>query len=122
MIYGIIIFLVTLIIDLATDYRLWLKYRNVNRPNGSVNHTVGGALRLAMLALSIIFLGWWAIPMVLFVYWILFPGIFNLLIRQDWDYVGNTAYLDKLERKYPVITYIRYGGAILSIILYIYAR
>lgn len=115
--YGIAIFFVTIIVDLWTDYRLW--YNNIHRSKESVNHVVGGAIRTAALVLSVVFLGWWSIPMVLFVYWSLMDTIFGMLIGHKYPFLGTSSMLDLLQRQYPFLVYVKYVGAILGIILYI---
>lgn len=116
MIWGVAIFFVTIIVDLWTDYRLW--YKNIHRSKESVNHVVGGALRTAALVLSVIFLGWWSIPMVLFVYWALFDTVYGSLIGHKWPFIGTSSMLDILQRQYPILIFIKYAGAVGFTVLY----
>ena len=109
MIYGILILILTIGVDLITDVNLYYK-------KGKVNHVRGAALRLICLAPASYLMGWQFIPLILFAYWILFEGFYNLLIGQKWNYVGETARIDKLQRKYPVIYWLKYIGLAGSII------
>jgi hypothetical protein len=111
-IYGIIIWLLTLIIDLWTDYRLYLKYRNTVRPKGYGNHVRGALLRVIPLAVASFFAKWLS-PVLLFGYWILFNGFYNILTGQKWFRKGTTAKLDKL----PV--WVPYVGLAVSAITYV---
>lgn len=111
MIYGIIIWLITLVIDLWTDYRLYLKYRNAVRPKGSVNHVRGAVLRCIAFIPMCYFAGWFS-PVLLFAYWVGFNGGINTLMGQKWFRKGTTAKLDKL----PV--WVPYVGLVASVILW----
>jgi hypothetical protein len=83
------------------------------------NHFIGGAAVLVVIAVCSLLGGWLSIPMWLFCWWALFDPAYAKSIHQKWNYIGTTAWLDKLQSTYPVITYIKFGGAIISIILYI---
>ena len=108
-----------LIIDLVTDYQLWLKYRNEVKPEGSVKHKYGFWLRVAGLAPAMILGRWFLSPVIGFLYWHLFDGLYNLLTGENWFRIGTTAGTDTAQRKYPVITWLKYIGLIGSIIFFI---
>lgn len=111
MIYGIAIYALTIVVDLFTDVRLWYK-------DQKVNHFRGAALRLIGLIPACWLIGWAVIPLALFLYWILFEGMYNVLIGQKWWYIGETAKIDKLQRKYPAIKILKYVLLIFSILFY----
>lgn len=104
MIYGIIIWLITLVIDLWTDVRLWYKKKKVN-------HVRGALLRLLGLIPACYFAKWFA-PVLLFAFWISFNGFYNILTGQKWFRKGTTAKLDKL----PV--WVPYVGLVASVIVW----
>lgn len=122
MIYGIVLFVITLAIDLATDYRRWLR-------RTAVNHTRGVWLRLIGLIPAGVLLSVaegqiqpqiWAVPSAMFfTYWVLFNGIFALLIGQNWGYVGDTSAMDRWERKNRWFGPVKYILAIGFNILYL---
>lgn len=114
MIHAFAIFTLTLVIDLFTDVRRYYD----SKP---INHARGAALRLLGLVPACILGGWVFIPFAFFGYWVLFNGLYNVFIGQDWWYVGGKSNLDKVERKYPAITWAKYILFIGSIILLIYA-
>lgn len=105
-----------MLLDLATDYRLFLKRK-------PIDHTQGFILRLIGLTPSIIFLpgniiygalmeGAW--------YLILFNGLFGIAIGQNFFYIGNTSTLDKAMRKIGVWAYvIQYTVCILFTALFL---
>lgn len=110
-----------LTIDVVTDYKLWLKYRNTVKPEGSVKHKYGFWLRAIGLAPAMILGYWFLSPVIAFAYWHLFDGILNVLMGESWFRIGTTAGTDTAQKKYPVITWLKYIGLVASIILYIYA-
>lgn len=115
MIWGVIIFIVTLAVDLWTDVRLYFKKKKVN-------HFRGAALRLIGLVPACWLMGWISAPMLFFAYWVLFQGLYNKLIGKEWDFVGTTAKLDRFERKNPWFKWVRYAGLIISIAIYVKFR
>lgn len=115
MIYGIIIFFVMLGLKLAVDVKLY-QSRKVN------NHKLGPALVFIGLIICSYLAGWLSTPMWFFGWWVLFDGFYNILIGQPWLRVGETAWLDRMQRKYHGLPWLKYTMAILSIILYIYAN
>lgn len=115
MILAVVIFAATLAIDLFTDVRRYYQRREVN-------HARGVVLRLFGLVPACIFGGWYFIPVALLGYWVLFNGLYNVLTGREWFYKGQTAYLDKLERKHPWIVPVKYALFIASIIFYVLVR
>jgi hypothetical protein len=110
---------VVLIANVIVDYIQWERDRNKIKPKGSVKHGIELAIRCVLLTPSII-LGWWSLSLLIaFGYWVAFDFLFNVVTRQNIFRVGTTANGDKLQLRYPVITYVKFGGAIISIILYI---
>lgn len=90
---GVILFIVAIAIDLFTDYRLWLKHRDVA-------HQKGAAIRLAALApCGVCFTiahPWTLVPaaiitvaMIGCVYWLFFDGIYNKLRGFGWWFNGS---------------------------------
>jgi hypothetical protein len=110
MIWGILIWIATIMIDLVTDHRLRLKKR-------PVNHARGALLRLVGLVPATILIPFEAIGIVWFGYWVAFEGLNNLMNGQKWGYVGETAWIDKMTRKYPVIKWLKYIGLAASIVI-----
>lgn len=119
-IIALVIAVVVLIIDLVTDYNLWLKYRNVVKPKGSVKHKYGFWLRLVGLTPAFILSGWFMAPLIAFAYWHLFDGILNLLMGESWFRLGTTAGTDTAQAAHPAITWGKYIGLVLSIIFFIW--
>ena len=111
MIWGILIFIAVLVIDLWTDVDRYFDGRKVN-------HTRGAIFRVIGLAPAVYFMGWLSAPMLFFLYIILFNGLYNTFIGQKWEYVGDTAKMDRLQRKYPILKTIKYIAFIASAILY----
>jgi len=118
-IIAIAIAAVVLIIDLVTDYKLWLKYRNVVKKEGSVKHKYGFWLRLAGLTPSLILGHWFLSPVIGFAYWHLFDGILNILMGESWFRIGTTAGTDTAQTSHKIITWLKYIGLIISVTLLI---
>jgi hypothetical protein len=112
MIYSIFIFILLIIVKLAFDVRLWLN----NRQN---RHRWAWLVAIVLLVCSWQ-AGWESTGIWFFWYWIIFDGMYNILIGEKWWYIGETAWLDKMQRIYPFLVYVKYAGAILSIIFYAY--
>jgi hypothetical protein len=117
---AILIFLLTLAIDIWTDYKFWKR-------NIPVDHTRGAILRLIGLVPVLFLLGWYSIPLVGFAYWILFDGIYNLARGFKWWFTGSDdkddAMLDNLlqkltERQQEIL---KIGGLLISIHIYVVA-
>ena len=122
---AIILFLLTLTIDMVIDIRKW------KRENYKVNHNKkwirGVGLVPAVVLLS--WHNWWllipAIPMVLFLYWLLFDGLYNTLRRFPWFYTGtddpDDAKTDNFLQRLKLWQHIavKVGGVVLFTIIYI---
>lgn len=63
--------------------------------------------------------GWSSLPMFLFGWWAIFDTAWGWIVLKKPFYVGTTAKLDILQRKYPWVQVAKYVGFILSIILYV---
>lgn len=114
MIWGILIFVLTLTIDLYTDIKRWYK--------GTIDHTRGALLRLIGLVPVVLFLGWYAIPLVGFTYMVLFNGLLNVFMNKGWWSLGTTAWTDKFFSRMKLWQYkaISIGGVAISLIFYIW--
>lgn len=109
-ILGIFLWLITLAMDLITDHRLRLQKR-------PVNHLRGALLRLIGLVPVTILLPFEWIGVVWFGYWVIFEGLNNLMNGQLWDYIGETAWSDKLIRRHPLLGCVKYAGLAGSIVI-----
>lgn len=122
---GIIIFVITLVIDLYTDLWRW-------RHKMTINHTRGVLLRAIGLIPSIYLLsspiGWTTVAMLFlvgFVYWFLFDGLFNLLRGYKWWSTGtddpDDAQTDNFLQSLTLWQHIgvKIGGIVFFTILYI---
>jgi hypothetical protein len=122
--YAIILFTATLTIDLATDYRRWLR----GKP---INHTRGAVLRLIGLLPAVVLLSWhgsfWLIVaatlMTGFLYINLFDGLFNILRGFPWFYPGSDGpedgVVENLLQKYPWLQAVKVMGAVVAIVWYV---
>lgn len=115
MIWGFVIFAVTLIAKLNLDYWQYLKGKKINHALEAVFVTIA-------LGVASFFAGWISAPMFFFGFTCLFDPAFAMLIGQKPFYVGTTAKLDILQRKYPFLQVLKYILFVGSIILYIYAN
>lgn len=114
MIIALVIFFVALVTKLVIDYNLWLK----GTPN---NHKLGPALVLIALVGCSWLAGWHSTPMWFLGWTCLFDPAFAIMIGQKWYYVGETATLDKIQRKRPILQTLKYVLFIGSVIFFIYA-
>jgi hypothetical protein len=105
---GLIIATATLVADLWTDYRMYL----TGKP---VNHIRGAWLRLIGLVPAALLIGWPGV-VTLFSYWAIFDVCYALLIGQKWNYIGTTSWLDKQQRVFPGLVWLKFIGAGASII------
>src|SRR5690349_2991355 len=106
--WGIVILTVTLFIDLYTD----------TRPDVSVNHLRGWWLRWIGFIPALILMGPWSAGLA-FTYWSLFDPGWALIKHLYFFYVGTTAKLDTLQRKYPLLHVAKYVLGAAAIIIYI---
>jgi hypothetical protein len=122
MIPGFSILLLTLIIDLWTDYRLFLAAKDVK-------HKRGAWLRLPALGASVVFLSlhhpWWfwiiTTGLVGSVFVTAFDGTWNLLRRDDFFKTHNKGVWDAFWYRLGVIpsALIKLTTIVLSVSLYI---
>lgn len=111
MILGLIIYIATLVIDIVTDYNVWLHKR-------TVNHYRGALLRLIGLVPAMWLLRWWGLGL-LFSYWMLMDSIFGTLIARTPLYVGTTSYLDRLQRRNPWVIVSKFAFGLAGLVLFI---
>lgn len=109
MIPALAIWLAVLVIDLLTDYHQWAK---VNHIRGALLRCIGLAIP-AVLYLPTLYL----LPL----YHVLFNGILASMKGLGWFYVGTTARLDRLIRRFPILYLIIYALATVGVILFIEA-
>lgn len=110
MITSLIIFFLTLAAKLTYDRHRYLSRKTIYHGREAI------VVSIALIAASY-FADWKTIPLWFFGFWVLFDGFFNLLIGQPWGYLGETAKLDKLMRKYPLIIILKYFGLFASTII-----
>ena len=114
MIIAFMIFKLTLLVDLVTDVRLYFGRKKVN-------HVRGAILRILALSPVVYLLGWQSIPMLFFLYMVLFNGLYNRCIGQKWEFLGTTSFLDRIQSKYRILVLVKYIGLITSITFYIWS-
>lgn len=129
---AVISFFAILAWDVITDYRKWLKQR-------SVNHTDEAWLRVLLMIVPTVFFCiahtpafniWVLIDvalMQLFIFWLLFDGIYNKLRGFGWWFAGSDdpddSVLDNFLQEYPVAgAILKIGGSILFITIYIFTK
>lgn len=112
MIYGAAIFFVTFVIKMILDLSIYFSGKH-NK------HAVGSAIVFLVLVACSWITGWMSAPMWFFGWWALWDTTYALFIGQPFYYVGTVAWLDQVQRAYPFLIFVKYGGAILGIVLYI---
>lgn len=110
-VYG---FVVCMAIKLAVDLQQFHSRKTINHALEAV------FVAIALAALSFL-AGWKSAGIWFFGWWMVFDFMFNVLVGNPPFYVGETAWLDKLQRKYPVLQFARYVLFIGSVIFFIYA-
>lgn len=108
MIIGIILFFCILYWDVTTDYKKW-------KNDIPVNHTKEGIIRSLLLSpvpllLSLPFITIWelviTIPLVGFMWLLLFDGFYNKVRGFNWWFLGSEdkddPWWDKFQRKIPL--------------------
>lgn len=98
---AIILFTLTLAGKLIVDLSLYYS-------GGVNNHTLGAAIVFICLSACSWLSGWRSIPMWFFGWWAIWDTLYALFIGQDWNYIGNTAWLDKLQINYPALQWFKY--------------
>lgn len=111
---ALLIWLAAFVAKLWRD--VWL-YRNGKRNR----HTIGPALVVVAIAAATYFGGWITLPLWGFGWWALFDPAYALSIGKHPSFLGTTAKLDRLQRKYPFLVYLKYALFIASIIFYVMA-
>lgn len=110
---GIFLFIVSLMINLAVDYNIILTKGKINHKN--ISHWIRKASicmpSVVLLALATNAKWLWALGfatlMEMFLFWILFDILLNLLRSEKWYYLGSPDKFDsgteKIERHLPII-------------------
>lgn len=104
-----LIIAITLAADLYTDLaKYW----------GRVNHRKGFWLRVpSAIAATIIY---WPSLMLWFSYWMLMDSVIGVVKFRNVFAIGSTAWLDRMQHRYPFLIWLKYGTGVGSIILYIW--
>ena len=128
---SVILFILTLAIDLFTDYKRWLNTRAIDHNRGTWLRAIGLIPCIILLTLSIGWsFPWWLISglisflVVGFNYWNLFDGIFNVLRGYGWFFAGSDDpddarsddFLQALSLTEGIL--IKVGGSVVFIIIY----
>lgn len=108
-------FLVCLTVKLVVDIKQFHSRK-------TINHGLEAVFVFVALAVLSLVAGWKSAGIWFFGWWCIFDLLWNVLVGNPPFYVGTTAALDKLQRKYPVLQYVRYVLFIGSIIFFIYAH
>lgn len=114
MIPGLLIYMLTLAIDLITDYRIWLHKR-------TVNHIRGGLLRCIGLIPAMWLLKPWGLGLV-FTYWMLFDVIYGVLIARNPFFLGSTSRLDRLQFAHRWLVAVKFTLGIAGVIIFVYGN
>lgn len=75
-------------------------YWPVNNPYEKPFHKWGAAMTV-IFSLSLIHYGWQYPLLSLLWYWLLFDIVLNKRTSKRWDYVGETAFIDRLLHRLP---------------------
>jgi hypothetical protein len=105
----LLIILTTLALDIYTDLRLW--------DSNGIRHKRGAYIRLAALVLAA-GLDWTTVflwPL----YGCLFDTALNIGRKLPVFYVGETSYLDRLQRRYPWLVAGKWGLGLGGLMTYI---
>lgn len=99
MLISLLIFITTLGVDLYTDLRLW--------DSGKINHKRGAIIRCLALAVAAVF----DVKILLLLpgYACVFDCLLCLFRGLPVFYVGTTSALDKLQRRYPALVWVKFG-------------
>lgn len=125
---GIILALLTLILDLYTDLRLFYRERSVKHFRGFLLRCIGGIPALCLISWG---KEWyiWAIAagMLFFWYLTLFDGLYGSLRREGFWYVGkgkDAAFTDRIQTNWPVWlrATVKITGIILFTTLYLWLK
>lgn len=114
-IIAVILFTLLIIVKLFIDIHLYNA--------GGVNSHVLGPLLIAIgLCICSILGGLYSIPMWFLCYWAVFDSMYGLFIGQSLLYIGTTARLDILQHTYPVLQWLKYILAVISVWFFIKNR
>lgn len=107
MLISLLIFITTLGVDAYTDLKRW----------GRVNHTRGAILRCLALAVAAVF----DVKILLLLpgYACVFDCLLCLFRGLPVFYVGTTSAMDRLQRRYPVLVWVKFGLGIAGVIIYV---
>lgn len=119
MIFAIPIFALTLAGKLLFD-------RHLHFSRKTIKHAGEAAIVLGLLVVASflaaggfkINAGFYLIAF-LFIFWAAFDSIFGLIIASNPLFLGTSAKLDRLQHKYKWIVWVKYIGAILSILWFL---
>lgn len=108
-----ILFALLMAAKLVIDYRQWLNKRRID-------HDIEAAVLAALLIVPALMLyPWWlSYPMLAAWAWLIVDLGMGLLLTRDPFYIGTTAKLDRLQRKYPVIRVAKYLLPVILTIIY----
>lgn len=117
MIWSVVIFFAVLVIDLVTDFRRFKKGEKINHLRGLLLRIIGLVPSVYLLPHDrILGAGLEAI-----LYLALFNGVWGLMIKRNWFYLGSTSKMDIIQKKLGawgfVIQYI-----ILIVLFYFYFK
>lgn len=112
MIYALVVFTLTMAIKLAID----LKRYQSGKPN---RHILGPAIVFTALIACSWLSGWIWVLGWFFTWNAVFDTLWGTLALREPFYIGTTAWLDRLQRKYRVLQVLKYLLAITSIVLYV---
>jgi hypothetical protein len=112
-----LIFAVLMALKLAIDYRTHLSGKRIDHDKEF------GILTAGLIVLSLFMHPFWlSLPMLGMLAWVIVDmGMGALLTRKPF-YLGTTARLDRLQRRYPAIHVLKYILAIATTTLYICLR
>jgi hypothetical protein len=109
---GLGLLLLTITVDILTDYRRWLSKK-------PINHTRSNIIAAVPVIISFILMGWWSIGLI-FTYWAVKDAALGTLMTRSPLYVGTTAKLDTLQRANPWLMVAKFvlgiGGLVIFII------
>ena len=110
MIYALIIFALTLAVDIWTDIRLWMHEKPVHHGRGALLRLIG------IVPAAVLF---WPVVFLLPLYLVLFNGILSSLKGHGWFYIGEVAKTDRFIRAHPWVYFLIYGLAAAGIAFFI---
>lgn len=110
-IISFILFAILIALKLLIDLNLFF--------SGKINnHLIGPIIVCVVIAVCSFLSGWRSIAMWLFAFWAIFDSLYGVFIHQGIFYVGTTAKLDILQRKFEILLWLKYIGAIGSTLFF----